>query len=408
MSPIRRPPAEGIVSGLLVLGLAASALPGPIAAAASSSGPKPPRAAKPAGRTAARPEATPSPTPAPVPVEAPPIDPGAALLRSAGRYNDILRDALPLLVSPGDAATLRAALADGRRAVAEIDRLSANAAIFQIADHDRQALQDLAAEAHLHLALFETHGLEFDRARQEIARALALSDRLQDPDLRTEWLALQEGGPGQGLMTRYQLLTIPEFEAALQGLWSRARVVPFEVIGFETAALQSIDLARVPAADPGSFEDLLVSRGAAALRDALQRGKRQAEIPLPAGLYHLRGGAHVDLDRTFLVPELSEVDPVVIDRARFSLTLLPKPGAYGPRFFLNGIEAADLSTMAYGVYRVKVDPGTYPAAPEVLRFAAGEGPPEKSQEIWTIYVPAGSSFTLPLDKASLTQRMFHR
>lgn len=404
MMSIRRPPAGETLPGLLVLILAAWGLPGPLAATTGSPTPKPPRTARPV----ARPKAAPVPTPDPAPVAAPPVDPGAALVRSAGRYNDILRDALPVLSNPADTATLRAVLADGRRAAAEIDRLSANAAIFQLADRDRQALQNLAAEAHLHLALFETHGLEFDRARQELARARALSDRLQDPDLRTEWLALQEGGPGQGLRTRYQLLTISEFEAALQGLWSRARVVPFEAVGFEAAALQSIDLTRVPAADPGTFDDLLVSRGAAALREALQQGKRQIEIPLPAGAYRLRGGANVDLDRMFLVPELSDVDPIVIDRDRFSLALLPKPGANGPRFFLNGIEATDLSTMAYGVYRVKADPGTYPAAPEALRFAVGEGSPEKSREIWTIYVPAGSLFTLPLDKASLSQRLFHR
>ena len=82
------------------------------------------------------------------------------LFHEARRYADILQDALPALERKPDALTLAALLEDGRRAVAEIDRLSANAGIYGVSGRDRRTLQDLATLAHLRLALFETHGLE--------------------------------------------------------------------------------------------------------------------------------------------------------------------------------------------------------------------------------------------------------
>lgn len=342
---------------------------------------------------------------------APPAGAGELLdetLHLAQSYSRLMRSTLPALAGNPDAATLWAALHDARRLVAEIDRLSANASIYGAPLRDRQSLQDLAAEAHLRLALFETHGLEFDRARQEIGRAKAISDAVEAPEFRVEWAALAAGEPGKGLVTRYHLLTLPEFEAALGSIWSRARPVRLEFSGYSSDDLSVTELSRSPRAPPGSLDERLLARGASLLREALDKGQKSFGVPLPAGLYRLKGRPGSDLDRAFAVPEVSDLEPVVIERARFALKVDPKPGPRGPRFFLNGIEVADLTAMPYGVYRVKVDEGYLRGAPEIVRFVLGEGIPDKTRTDWTIYVPGGGSAQLSLDRPPLSERLFRK
>lgn len=333
---------------------------------------------------------------------------GEDVLHEAGRYADLLRDDLPILERKPDALTVASVLEDARRTVAEIDRLMANAGIYGVSAKDRGALLDLAAQAHLRLALFETHGLEFDEARQEIARARSISSRMAGPEARVEWAALQDGAPGRGLVTRYRLLTVAEFEAALESIWLRARSVPFEFHGYAAEGLLAADLTRTPPATAGSLAERLISRGASILRDSLEQGKRSFTVSLPPGLYRLRTPAGSDLDRSFVVPEVAEADPVVLDRARFSLGVEPKPGPHGPRFFLNGVEVRDLTTMPYGVYRVKADRDYFTNAPEVVRFVLGEGITDKSPASWTIYVPAGEPAFFHLERSPLGDRMFRR
>ena len=89
---------------------------------------------------------------------------------------------------------------------------------------------------------------------------------------------------------------------------------------------------------------------------------------------------------------------VLFDRARFALRLDPKPGPKPPRFFLNGIEMTDLDRLPFGVYRLKVDLAEYPSAPQIVRFVIGEGIPDKTRTSWTMYVPAGSTAILALDR----------
>jgi hypothetical protein len=345
---------------------------------------------------------------APLPAATPASEPSTSVLHAASRYAGLLRGTLPILQRRPDVATLRAALDVARRAVAEIDRLSANSMLYGTPPADREALMEMAARAHLHLALFETHDLEFDRARQEIASAKALSGIVGRRGFRTEWVALQEGAPGSGLVTRYQLLSLAEFEGALESIWARARDVPFEIAGYGADTLQSADLSRTPAAAPGSLEDLLAARGAGVMRDALRQGRHAFTAPLPPGLYRLRAGPGGDLDRAFIVPEVSEVDPIVIDRARFTLLADPRPGPHGPRFFLNGLEVTDLTTMPYGVYRVKVDAAYFPSAPWVVRFVLGEGISDKSHRTWTVFVPGDTPARFFLSRAPLGDRLFHR
>jgi hypothetical protein len=322
------------------------------------------------------------------------------VLAMAGQWAGLLRDSIPVLNRRPGIETVRAAVSDARRAVAEIDRLSANAAIFQAAPLERQKLQDLAAAAHLNLALFETHALEFDRARQEITRARALSDIVESQDFRTEWVSLQTGQPGRALLTRYNLLTLGEFEAALGSIWYRARPVPIEFRGFTTQDLAQVRL--MPASQPpdDSLEERLLARGTALLRAALDKGQATFTVPLPPGLYRLQGRTGGDIDRGFVVPEATDVDTVLVDRARFALRLDPKPGPKGPRFFLNGLEVSDMNAIPYGVYRVKADPGDYPAAPQIVRFVLGDGIPDKTRTSWTVYVPAGTTAILAFDRGA--------
>jgi hypothetical protein len=329
------------------------------------------------------------------------------MLHLAKHFEAALRDTIPILGHGADAETLWTALYDARRAVVEIDRILANASIFAASNRDRAWLLDLAARSHLRLALFETHGLEFERARQEIDRARSLSESLHSPDFRIEWVALQDGSTERGLQTRYHLMTPQEFEAALASIWSGARNVPFVFGGYGDAEVISADLSRSPEPPHGSLDARLFARGAALLREALEAGRRSFDVPLPPGVYRLRGGGG-RLDRTFMVPEVSEVDAVVIDRARFSLRLDPKPGSHGPRFFLNGIEVGDLTTMPFGTYRVKVDENYFEGAPGTVRFIMGEGISDRTRHTWTVFVPVGGSALLRFERASLGKRLFRK
>jgi hypothetical protein len=324
----------------------------------------------------------------------------AGILESARHYADIIRQTLPLLERrPGPAAVV-AAQHDARRAVAEIDRLLANAGIFEVPMPDRQRLQALSAAAHLHLALLETHGLEFERARQEISRARAISDAVEQPEFRTEWVALQTGQPGGALLTRFNLLTLSEFESALWSAWNRARGVSFEFRGFTTQDLSLVQLQPASIPSPGSLDDRLLRRGAVLLRETLGKGRPSFTVPLPPGVYRLVGRPGGDIDRGFVVPESTEVDTVYIDRAHFALRLEQKPGLERPRLFLNGLERTDFNTLPYGVYRLKADPEIYPTAPQIVRFVLGEGIPDKTRSSWTLYVPAGVPAVLQLDRGS--------
>jgi len=328
----------------------------------------------------------------------------AGALELGGRWAALLRDSVAILDRRPDPATIQAVVGDARRAVAEIDRLSANAAIFQAAPQDRQKLQDLAAAAHLNLALFETHGLEFDRARQEIARARALSDLVQSDAFRTEWAAIPSGEPGKALQTRYNLLTLSEFEAALGSIWSRARPVPFEFRGITAEDLAQMRLAPATTPPPGSLDERLLLQGTTQLRAALEKARPAFTVSLPPGVYRLQGRPSGDIDRTFVVPEATDVDTVLVDRARFALHLEPKLGPRPPRFFLNGFEVTDLTKMPYGVYRLKADANDYPTAPQVVRFVLGEGIPDKTRTSWTIYVPAGTPAALSFDRGTAPRR----
>ncbi|HZN03724.1 MAG TPA: hypothetical protein VFD06_09085 [Candidatus Polarisedimenticolia bacterium] len=338
------------------------------------------------------------------PQAAAPQETVAGALELGGRWAALLRGSVAILDRRPDPATIQAALTDARRAVAEIDRLSANAAIFQAAPQDRQKLQDLAAAAHLNLALFETHGLEFERAREEIGRAKSLSDLVQNESFRTEWAAIPAGEPGKALQTRYNLLTLGEFEAALGSIWSRARPVPFEFRGITAEELAQMRLSPATTPPPGSLDERLVLGATMALRAAVEKARPSFTLPLPPGVYRLQGRPSGDIDRTFVVPEATDVDTVLIDRARFTLRLDPKSGPRPPRFFLNGFEVTDLMKMPYGVYRLKADPNDYPTAPQIVRFVLGEGIPDKTRTSWTIYVPAGTPATLAFDRGPATRR----
>jgi hypothetical protein len=308
-------------------------------------------------------------------------------LHIASRWADLLRESIAVLEHSPDAAT-----------AAEIDRISATAVILEASERDRQLLRDMAAEAHLNLALLETHGLEFERSRREISQSRMLSDHVAHPDFRTPWIALQSGKPGEALVTHYKLLTLSEFESALEALWHRVRKVPIEFNGFDTKTLLQVTLKRDDAPDTGSLEGRLLEQAVIEARQKLEKGIARMDLALPPGLYRIRVGPDEKLSRSFIVPEVTTVDRVVIDRARFELKLSPKTGPHGPWLFLNGIEATDLSSMPYGVYRVKADRDEFPDAPKVVEFILGEGIPDKTRTSWTIYVPAGGTTRLRMGK----------
>ena len=159
-----------------------------------------------------------------------------------------------------------------------------------------------------------------------------------------------------------------------------------------------MSLKRADAPEPGSLEDRLLNRAAARVREALEDGQAVFTLPLPPGLYRVRVRLNGSFERSFIVPEVTVVDRVVFDRARFELNLEPKQGPSGPWFFLNGIKVTDLSTMPYGVYRVKADPKVFPDAPLKVEFILGEGIPDKTRTVWTVYVPPGESARLRIGK----------
>lgn len=336
--------------------------------------------------------------PAPAPSASGSSEEVLSSLHIASRWADLLRESIAVLEPSPGAATVWAALYDGRRITAEIDRISATAVILEASERDRQVLRDMAAEAHLILALLETHGLEFDQARREIAQARRLSDHVSHPEFRTPWVALQNGEPGQALITHYKLLTLAEFESALQAVWHRVRKVPFEFNGFDTETLLQVYLRRDDAPDTTSLEGRLLDQAMDEAREKLEKGISRMDLALPPGLYRIRVGSDEKLSRRFIVPEVTAVDRVVIDRARFDLKLDPKPGPDGPWLFLNGIEATDLSSMPYGVYRVKADRDRLPHAPRVVEFILGEGIPDKTRTTWIVYVPAGGTTRLRMGK----------
>ncbi|HUD70820.1 MAG TPA: hypothetical protein VMQ62_02560, partial [Dongiaceae bacterium] len=133
-------------------------------------------------------------------------------------------------------------------------------------------------------------------------------------------------------------------------------------------------------------------------RAAAERNQAAFSVPLPPGVYRVQGRTGGGIDRSFVVPEATDADPVLVDRARFALRLDPRPGPKAPRFFLNGIEVTDLDRLPYGVYRLKVDPSEYPSAPQIVRFVIGDGIPDKTRTSWTMYVPAGTTAVLALDR----------
>lgn len=330
----------------------------------------------------------------------------ASAMNLAEQLGMTLRDYLPMLQGAPDSETIRAILFDARRTVVEIDRLTANASVYGISTRDKVRIEDVAAVAHLRLALFETHGLGFDVARSEIERARSLSAALKLPDFRIEWMSVQDGAPGDALVTRFRLLTLVEFEAALASIWFRAREVPFEFGGYGQAELLDADLVRIPPPPDRSLDARLLARGRLLLRRALDSGHFGFTVPLPPGLYRLEGNAMTHLSRTFVIPEVSDIDPVVIDEERFSLKVDPKPGPRGPHFFLNGIEVTDLTTMPYGVYRVESEEGYFKGAPDMIRFIPGDGIPDKTRTSWTIFVPTDGSTDLRFERLPLRERLF--
>lgn len=329
------------------------------------------------------------------------------MLRLADHYESAVRQMLPLLEDESNAATLWTALYDARRSVVELDRILANAAIFSVSNRDRARLRERAARSHLRLALFETYGLEFDRARDEIERARSMSAALRANDFRIEWVAIQDGSPGRGLTTRYHLLSLREFESALASIWTRARRVPLHFVGYGDAELLSSVLARSPEPVAGGLDARLLATAADIMREEIEAGHRAFELPLPPGVYRLWSGDG-RLDRSFIVPEASAVDPVVVDHERFVLQIDPTPGEHGPRFFLNGIEVTDFDSMPYGVYRIKVDDSYFEGAPETVRFIMGQGIPDKSRIAWTLFIPAGGAAHLHFNRAPLTKRLFRK
>ena len=330
------------------------------------------------------------------PSAAPAGDEVKSSLHIAARWSDVLRESIAVLEHAPDGKTVWAALYEGRRIAAEIDRISSTAVILEASERDRQLLRDMAAEAHLNLALLETHGLEFEQARREISQARMLSDHISHPDFRTPWVALQSGEPGQALVTHYKLLTLAEFESALQAVWHRVRRVPIEFNGLDTETLLQVSLKREDLPETGSLEDRLLEQAVIEAQEKLEKGISRMDLALPPGLYRIRVGPDEKLSRRFIVPEATTVDRVVIDRARFELKLNPRPGPDGPWLFLNGIEATDMTSMPYGVYRVKGDRDRLSNTPEIVEFILGEGIPDKTRTAWTIYVPAGGTSRLQM------------
>ena len=328
-----------------------------------------------------------------------------AAIRLAGQYAAQVRSFLPLLEGPLDPKLLSAALGDVRRAVAEIDRVVAGAPALGPARADALALRQTAAAAHLQLSLYETRVFDFEGARGEVDRAREILGADAAEGFRAEWSVLQEGAPGRALLSRTRYLTLEEFEAALRALWSRARPVAFDFTSVPARDLGDLTL-ELSAGSPMQTPDRPpVEGGARLLRQAIASGQRTFSVPLPPGTYRLRGRPGSGLDRIFVVPETSDVDPVVLGPARFALTIEPVDRARGPRFFLNGVEVTNLGSMAYGYYRVRADQAFIKEVPERIRFIPGLGVDNRSRSTWTIFVPEGKIGVLRFGAAPLGGRL---
>src|SRR5207245_3173905 len=138
---------------------------------------------------------------------------------------------------------------------------------------------------------------------------------------------------GRAVMSRTQYLTLEEFESGRRALWSRARPVPFDFRSVAARDLGDLDLESAAGSPLQTAGRPPVERGATLLRQTIAAGQRTFSVPLPPGTYRLRGRPGSGLDRTFVVPEASEVDPVVLAPARFAFHVWPVGPAAGPRFF---------------------------------------------------------------------------
>ena len=329
----------------------------------------------------------------------------AATGHLAGRYAAQVRSFLPLLAGAPEAGLLSAAIVDAHRAVAELDRLVAGAPILGPSRDDVRALRQTAAAAHLELALLETRAFDFDAARGDVDRARDILGQESTEGFRAAWSVLQEGAPGSALITRSEYLSLTEFEAALRALWSRARPAVFDLTGAAARELPELTLEAAPEGSVQPLDRPLVARGATLLRRALSSGQRTFSVPLPPGTYRLRSRPGSGLERTFLIPEAADPDPIVLGAARFGLTVEPADRSRGPRFFLNGVEVTNLGSMPFGYYRVSVDESFIQAAPERIRFIPGLGVDNRSRSTWTIFIPEGKTGELRFGAAALGGRL---
>jgi hypothetical protein len=305
-----------------------------------------------------------------------------------------VRAYLPLLGGAADPATLSAALADVRRAVAEIDQVVAGASPQGPALIDPGGVRRDAATVHLHLALFETRAHDFEGARREIERARQILNGAAPDTFPVAWAARQEGGPGEAPIIAYEFVSLAEFETLLGLFWSEARPIVFDFNTVDKRDLSRIEMAEAPGVPAREADRPLVERGAALLRQAIASGERSVSVPLPPGTYRLSGPPGSGLDRTFVVPESSDPDPVVVGADRFALRIAPDGRGRGPRFFLNGVEVSELDAMPYGYYRVKVGEEVLKDAPTLIRFIPGLGIDNKSKSRWTVFVPRGEMTVL--------------
>ncbi len=311
---------------------------------------------------------------------------------------------LPLLEAPADPALLSAALSDVRRSVAEIDQVVAGDVRAAPGLFDPGGVRATAATAHLHLAAFETRARDFESARDDVGRARQLLGTRADT-FRIPWAEHQDGGPGRASVTRHELRTLAEIETLLRASWSDARPVAFDLNTVDARDLSAIALSESQGSTSRESDLPLIERGAALLRESVAAGKRSFTIPLPPGIYRVVGRPGSGLDRTFLVSEASDTDPVVVGGQRFVLRLAIAGRTRTPRFFLNGVEVRDLGAMPYGYYRVDADREFVKDAPTLIRFIPGLGIDNKSRSVWTVFVPPGEMTELRFGTAALGGRL---
>jgi hypothetical protein len=311
---------------------------------------------------------------------------------------------LPLLDAPAEPGLLSAALVDVRRAVAEIDQVVASAMPAGPGNFDPDGVRGSAAAAHLHLAAFETRTRDFEGARRDVERARQLLGTRADTFL-VPWAARQDTGPGRAPVTHYEMRTLAQFEALLRASWSEGRPIAFDLSHVDAKELSAVVLSATPASLTRESDRPLVERGAALLHESVSSGRRSFSIPLPPGIYRVSAGPGSGIDHSFLVSEASEPDPVVVGAQRFALRLTIAGRTHTPRFFLNGIEVRDLTSMPYGYYRVDADREFIKDAPALIRFVPGPGLNNKSRSVWTLVVPAGEMTELRFGAAALGSRL---